>query len=43
MTLNYLRHALVLAGWLAALRAFSILYRGAADPRVDLAHGLSRS
>ena len=26
--LNYLRHVLVLGGWLAALRAFSLLYRG---------------
>jgi hypothetical protein len=33
MTLNYLRHALVLAGWLSALKAFSLLYRGAADSR----------
>jgi hypothetical protein len=33
MTLNYLRHALVLVGWLAALKAFSLLYRGTADPR----------
>jgi hypothetical protein len=33
MTLNYLRHALVLVGWLAALKAFSLLYRGTTDPR----------
>jgi hypothetical protein len=28
MTLNYLRHALVLGGWLAALKAFSLRYQG---------------
>jgi len=28
LSLNYLRHALVLGGWLAALRAFSLIYRG---------------
>ena len=27
-SLNYLRHALVLGGWLAALRAFSLIDRG---------------
>ena len=27
-SVNYLRHALVLGGWLAALRAFSLIYRG---------------
>jgi hypothetical protein len=30
-SLNYLRHTLVLAGWLAALRAFSLIYRGHAS------------
>ena len=30
MNLNYLRHGLVLGGWLAALKAFSLLYRGTA-------------
>ena len=33
MTLNYLRHALVLAGWLAALNAFALIYRGPEDSR----------
>lgn len=27
-SLNYVRHALVLGGWLAALKAFSLLYQG---------------
>lgn len=27
-SLNYLRHALVLCGWLAALKAFALLHRG---------------
>jgi hypothetical protein len=27
-SLNYLRHALVLGGWLAALKAFSLVYQG---------------
>jgi hypothetical protein len=26
-TLNFLRHALVLGGWLAALKTFALLYR----------------
>jgi hypothetical protein len=30
LAINYLRHALVLAGWLMALEAFSWLYRGRA-------------
>ena len=28
MNLNYLRHALLLGGWLATLKAFSLLYQG---------------
>ena len=31
MTLNYLRHALVLGGWLAALKAFSLRYQWRGD------------
>jgi hypothetical protein len=27
VSLNYVRHAIVLAAWLAALRAFSLVYR----------------
>jgi hypothetical protein len=42
MTLNYLRHALVLVGWLAALKAFSLLYRGTADPRAAVQLRLRR-
>ena len=36
MTLNYLRHALVLGGWLAALKAFSLHYRGIGEPRASV-------